>query len=125
LINGILSQSSLASTHELSFEAHSNNSTKEQLHTLFNLGFRRLSFGIQDYGEKVQKAINRIQSFEQVEKVSNWSKEIGYTSLSHDLVFGLTFQTLENIKNSIKKTAALMPDRISLYSTPMYLRLKE
>lgn len=116
LINGILSMSSLASTHELSFEAHPNNSTKEQLHTLFDLGFRRLSFGIQDYGEKVQKAINRIQSFEQVEKVSNWSKEIGYTSLSHDLVFGLPFQTLENIKDSIKKTAALLPDRISLYS---------
>lgn len=116
LMNGIFSISSLSSAYELSFEAHPNNSTKEQLQTLFDLGFRRLSFGVQDYGQKVQKAINRFQSFEQVKKVNNWSREIGYSSVSHDLVFGLPFQTLENIEDSIHKTALLLPDRISLYS---------
>ena len=116
LFDGIFKISVITANHELSFEAHPNHTSKEQLQALFDLGFRRLSFGIQDYGEKVQKAINRIQSFEQVKTVTEWSREIGYTSVSHDLIFGLPFQTLENIKDNITKTADLLPDRISLYS---------
>lgn len=116
LIEGILQKSILSEDYDFSFEAHPNNTTREQLQVLYDLGFRRLSLGIQDYDEKVQKAINRIQSFEQVKKVSKWSKEIGYTSISHDLVFGLPFQILDNMKDSISKTVSLLPDRISLYS---------
>lgn len=116
LIDGILQKSILSEDYDFSFEAHPNNTTREQLQVLYDLGFRRLSLGIQDYDKKVQKAINRIQSFEQVKKVSNWSKEIGYTSISHDLVFGLPFQILDNMKDSISKTVNLLPDRISLYS---------
>lgn len=100
----------------LSFEAHPNNTSKEQLQTLYDIGFRRVSFGIQDYNVKVQETINRIQSFEQVERVHNWSKAIGYTSISHDLVFGLPFQTSETIIDSIEKTNRLKPDRLSFYS---------
>ena len=116
LIEGILQKSILSEDYDFSFEAHPNNTTREQLQVLYDLGFRRLSLGIQDYDKKVQKAINRIQSYEQVKKVSNWSKEIGYTSISHDLVFGLPFQILDNMKDSISKTVSLLPDRISLYS---------
>ncbi len=110
----------MAETHptdyEFSFEAHPNNTTEAHLQTLFDLGFRRLSLGIQDYSPKVQKAIHRIQSFEQVEKVHRKAKEIGYTSISHDLVFGLPKQVVSDIQNTISKTLELMPDRISLYS---------
>jgi len=102
--------------YEFSFEAHPNNTTEAHLQTLFDLGFRRLSLGIQDYSPKVQKAIHRIQSFEQVEKVHRKAKEIGYTSISHDLVFGLPKQVASDIQNTISKTLELMPDRISLYS---------
>lgn len=102
--------------YEFSFEAHPNNTTEAHLQTLFDLGFRRLSLGIQDYSPKVQKAIHRIQSFEQVEKVHRKAKEIGYTSISHDLVFGLPKQVVSDIQNTISKTLELMPDRISLYS---------
>ena len=116
LMEGIFKISSLTAKYELSFEAHPNHTSREQLQALFDLGFRRLSFGIQDYGKKVQQAINRIQTFEQVQKVTHSSREIGYTSVSHDLVFGLPFQTTKNIKDSIQKTALLLPDRISLYS---------
>lgn len=101
---------------EFSFEAHPNNTTDEHLQTLFDLGFRRLSLGIQDYSPSVQKAINRIQSYDQVKKVHLKAKEIGYTSISHDLVFGLPKQTLLDIQDSVDKTLQLMPDRISLYS---------
>jgi oxygen-independent coproporphyrinogen III oxidase len=100
----------------LSFEAHPNNTTREHLQELYNFGFRRLSLGIQDYSPVVQKAIHRIQSFEQVKKVHELAKEIGYTSISHDLIFGLPKQTLTDIKDSISKTLELKPERISLYS---------
>jgi oxygen-independent coproporphyrinogen-3 oxidase len=102
--------------YEFSFEAHPNNTTEEHLQTLFDLGFRRLSLGIQDYSPVVQKAIHRIQSFEQVEKVHRKAKEIGYTSISHDLVFGLPKQHVSDIEDTVAKTLLLMPDRISLYS---------
>lgn len=116
LINGILQHATLNDEAELSFEAHPNNTSREHLQILYNLGFRRTSFGIQDYDPVVQKAINRMQSFEQVEKVTHWTKEIGYTSISQDLIFGLPHQTLDSIQNTIALTKKLHPDRIAFYS---------
>ena len=116
LVKGLLAKSRLSDHYEFSFEAHPNHTTKKQLQCLFDLGFSRLSIGVQDYSLKVQTAINRIQPFEQVKKVHFWAKEIGFTSISHDLVFGLPFQTLPIIKDSILKTKLLLPDRISFYS---------
>ena len=117
LLEEIFSMATIHPTdYEFSFEAHPNNTTEAHLQTLFDLGFRRLSLGIQDYSPIVQKAIHRIQSFEQVEKVHRKAKEIGYTSISHDLVFGLPKQVVSDIQNTISKTLELMPDRISLYS---------
>jgi oxygen-independent coproporphyrinogen-3 oxidase len=83
----------IAEHPEFSFEGHPNNTTYDHLQTLYDLGFRRVSFGVQDYNEKVQKAINRIQPFENVKNVTEWAREIGYTGISHDLVFGLPFKT--------------------------------
>ncbi len=102
--------------HELSFEAHPNNTSIEQLEKLYNFGFRRLSLGIQDYSPTVQTAIHRIQPFEHVIKVHEFAQKIGYTSISHDLVFGLPKQHVEDIESTVEKTLLLMPDRISLYS---------
>ncbi len=101
---------------ELGFEAHPNNTSEAHLTTLFNFGFRRLSLGIQDYSPEVQKAINRIQSFEQVTAVHEKARNMGYTSISHDLVFGLPKQQKTDIIDSVAKTLTLRPDRISLYS---------
>lgn len=116
LLNGILNTVDLHEEYEFSFEGHPNNTTKEHLQTLFDLGFARVSYGVQDYAEKVQKAINRIQPFENVQHVTDWARDIGYTSISHDLIFGLPFQTKNNIIDSIKKTVALKPERIAFYS---------
>lgn len=101
---------------ELSFEAHPGNTTYGHLDQLFRFGFRRLSLGIQDYNEVVQKAINRVQSFEEVRSVHNSAREMGYNSISHDLVFGLPKQTMEHMMHTIDLTLELKPDRISLYS---------
>ena len=101
---------------ELSFEAHPNNTTDEHLQKLHAFGFRRLSLGIQDYSPTVQQAINRIQPFEDVKKVHDKAREIGYKSISHDLVFGLPKQRIGDIIDTVEKTLTLRPDRIALYS---------
>lgn len=116
LIEGITKESIIAEEHEFSFEGHPNNTSREHLQTLYDFGFRRVSFGVQDYSEKVQKAIHRIQPFHNVAKVTLWAKEIGYTSISHDLIFGLPFQTLEDVLDTIDKTNSLHPDRLAFYS---------
>lgn len=99
-----------------SFEGHPNHTSAEQLQTLYDLGFRRVSFGVQSYSPIVQKAINRIQPFETVESVTIASRKAGFTSISHDLVFGLPLQTMEDMMDTIAKTILLKPDAISLYS---------
>jgi len=116
LINGIFKRADKFKTFDFSYEGHPNHTSEEQLQTLYDLGSRRNSFGIQDYDPVVQKAIHRVQSFEQVKKVNDLSRKIGYESISHDLIFGLPFQTEESIRNTIKNTIALKPDRIAYYS---------
>ena len=116
LLEGIFSTVEIAKNPEFSFEGHPNNTTKEHLQTLYDLGFRRCSFGVQDYDLKVQKAINRIQPFENVKNVTEWAREIGYKSVSHDLVFGLPHQSWEAMELTIRKTLELKPDRLAFYS---------
>ncbi len=101
---------------QLGFEAHPNNTSDEHLEKLYAFGFRRLSLGIQDYSPTVQQAINRIQPFENVKAVHDKARELGYTSISHDLVFGLPKQRMTDIEDTVEKTLLLRPDRISLYS---------
>lgn len=116
LLNGIFQSAQIADQPEFSFEGHPNNTTYEHLRTLYELGFRRVSFGVQDLDPVVQKAINRIQPFEKVQDVTHWAEELGYLSISHDLVFGLPHQTLEGMLKTIDKVNELKPDRISFYS---------
>lgn len=99
-----------------SFEGHPNNTTTDHLQTLRQLGFDRVSYGIQDYNPKVQIAIHRIQSFETVKRITEQSRALGYNSVSHDLIYGLPLQTLEDVISTIEKTIELMPDRIAFYS---------
>jgi oxygen-independent coproporphyrinogen-3 oxidase len=116
LIDGILRLAVKANDAEFSFEGHPNNTTKDHLQALYDVGFRRVSFGVQDYNETVQKAIHRIQPFKNVKNVTEWAREIGYSSISHDIIFGLPHQKLEHVENTIAKTKELKPDRIAFYS---------
>ncbi len=116
LIQGILDLSEKAESVEFGFEGHPNSTEESHLKALYDLGFRRVSFGVQDYNEKVQKTINRIQPFGTVEKVTQTARRVGYTSINHDLIYGLPFQTLDSVVDSIEKTKLLIPDRIAFYS---------
>jgi len=116
LIKGIFSMAKRAENYEFSFEGHPNNTTKEHLQALYDVGFRRVSFGVQDYNVKVQQAIHRIQPFANVKNVTEWAREIGYTSIGHDIIFGLPFQKEEHVRETILRTKELRPDRLAFYS---------
>jgi oxygen-independent coproporphyrinogen-3 oxidase len=116
LLEGLFRKGIKNSDTELSFEGHPNNTTKAHLKTLADFGFTRVSYGVQDYSDTVQKAINRIQPFENVQEVTQIARDLGYDSVGHDLIFGLPFQKLEHIVHTIERTKELMPDRIAFYS---------
>lgn len=116
LLKGLLRDTVLHPSHDFSFEGHPNNTTPEHLQALYDLGFSRVSFGIQDLDPKVQTAIHRVQPFENVQAVTEAARKIGYQSVNFDLIYGLPFQTETSMANTIDRVALLMPDRIAFYS---------
>ncbi|MBD1425204.1 oxygen-independent coproporphyrinogen III oxidase [Sphingobacterium arenae] len=116
LILGLLDGAVVKEGASFSFEAHPANTTKEHLQTLYDLGFRRLSLGIQDFDPHVQYLINRHQTEEEVQRVMGEAREIGYTSINFDLIYGLPLQTQTTVGDTIKKSLCMLPDRISFYS---------
>ena len=116
LINEIFKLADRAENVEFSFEGHPNNTTLEHLETLHELGFNRVCYGVQDYNLSVQIAINRVQPFEKVQAATNNARKAGYTSVGHDIIYGLPFQTIDNVIHTIERTIELLPDRIAFYS---------
>lgn len=116
LLDGIFAQATIHPQHEFSFEGHPNNTTLQHLQTLYNKGFRRVSFGVQDHDARVQQVINRIQPFENVARATAMARAVGYTSVNFDLIYGLPLQTTESMATTIAQTLTLQPDRIAFYS---------
>lgn len=116
LIEGILEGNSKTEDASFSFEAHPANTTREHLQTLYDLGFKRLSLGVQDFDERVQFVINRYQTVEDVSRVMTEARAIGYESINFDLIYGLPLQTRDSVKMTIESSLKLSPDRISFYS---------
>jgi len=116
LIDGICSKGTVAEGPEFSFEGHPKNTTKQHLQTLFDLGFKRVSLGIQDFDPKVQNIINRVQPYDMVKEVTDNAREIGYTSVNFDLIYGLPLQTMDSVIGTINLVKSLKPDRIAFYS---------
>jgi oxygen-independent coproporphyrinogen-3 oxidase len=116
LISTILRDAKISDNAEFSFEGHPNNTSFAHLKTLGDLGFDRVSYGIQDFDEKVQKAIHRIQPFEKVKYATDSARVLGYTSINFDLIYGLPHQTLESLNNTFAQVQTLRPDRIAFYS---------
>ena len=116
LLQSILKGCILHPQHEFSIEGHPNNTTPAHLKTLYNLGFRRISYGVQDNDPKVQRIINRIQPFENVQRATETARAIGFTSVNFDLIYGLPLQTPESMERTINQVITLRPDRIAFYS---------
>jgi len=116
LIETILKDSEVLPGASFSFEAHPANTTDEHLVTLHNLGFDRFSLGVQDFDPVVQRAINRKQTPEDVERVTAKARELGYRSVNFDLVYGLPFQNSDGVMNAVSEVIRMRPDRIAFYS---------
>lgn len=101
---------------EASIEVDPRRTRRDQLATLRKLGFGRISLGVQDFDPEVQRIVNRFQPEEQTRAVTDTARELGYTSVNFDLIYGLPKQKLASFARSVELTVALRPDRIALYS---------
>jgi oxygen-independent coproporphyrinogen-3 oxidase len=116
LLQLFLQSSIVHPRHEFSIEGHPNNTTKAHLSTLYSLGFRRISYGVQDNDPEVQRVINRIQPVENVKAATENARAAGFTSVNFDLIYGLPLQTLQSMERTMNQVIELRPDRIAFYS---------
>ena len=101
---------------EVAIEVDPRTVTLDKLKALRELGFNRISLGVQDFDDKVMDDINRIQPYAQVKGVSDWCRELKFESVNFDLIYGLPYQTKETFQKTLNLVLGLRPDRIALYS---------
>jgi oxygen-independent coproporphyrinogen-3 oxidase len=101
---------------EYSIEIDPREASYETIALLRDIGFNRLSMGVQDFEERVQKAVNRIQSEEQTLAILKAARETGFRSVSMDLIYGLPFQTRETFARTLERVLAMDPDRLSIFN---------
>ena len=101
---------------ELSIEVDPRTVDAARLATLRELGFNRISFGVQDFDPAVQKAVHRVQSEAMVRELVEHARSLGFASINTDLIFGLPMQTPASFARTVEQIGALRPDRIALYA---------
>mgnify|MGYP002639548049 CR=1 FL=1 len=101
---------------EMSIEIDPRKVTDDTIHLLQRIGFNRISLGVQDFDERVQKAVNRVQSYDLVRDRLNAAREVGIESINMDLIYGLPFQTVETFAETLEKVIELKPDRLSIFN---------
>ncbi len=101
---------------EWAFEANPRVTTTKQLEVLYELGFRRVSFGVQDLDPAIQRAINRNQTAEQSWETLETARSLGYKSINLDLVYGLPLQTQHGFRKTLEEVNKMRPDRLAVYS---------
>ena len=101
---------------EFSIEVDPRTVTPDRLRHLYQLGFNRLSFGVQDFDPAVQKAVHRVQPAEQVFALVQAARDIGFESVNVDLIYGLPLQTPESFRHTLDLVKQLRPERIALYA---------
>ena len=101
---------------EASVEIDPRGLTYEHMKALRESGFNRVSMGVQDFNEKVQEAVNRIQPESITRDAVNWSRTLGFKSINLDLIYGLPFQTLTTFEETVDKVIDISPDRIAVFN---------
>lgn len=101
---------------EFSIEIDPRTVDHDYLAHLRQLGFNRLSFGVQDFDPDVQQAVNRVQPLHEVAAVMQSGRDLGYHSISVDLIYGLPLQTVDKFRNTLREIIALSPDRIAVFN---------
>jgi oxygen-independent coproporphyrinogen-3 oxidase len=105
----------LAENAECSIEVDPRSTPPDKVRTLAALGFNRISVGVQDFDPQVQKAVNRLQSFEMTRATIEQARGSGFKSVNLDLIYGLPKQTRESFSHTLDKVLELSPERIALY----------
>ena len=100
----------------MSIEVDPRTVTPARLSNLRELGFNRISFGVQDFDPDVQQAVHRVQPFESVRDLMHSARALGYRSINADLIYGLPRQTAESFARTVQQIGELRPDRIALYA---------
>jgi oxygen-independent coproporphyrinogen III oxidase len=116
LMRMLRSEFSLAPGGEYSIEVDPRRVTPERVALLAELGFNRISLGVQDFDPQVQRAVNRIQSVTETEAIVRAARLHGFRSVNVDLIYGLPKQTLEGFSRTLEQVIESEPDRIALYS---------
>lgn len=115
LFTKIISTARVDANSVLEIEGHVNNTDFQHLFELNKLGFSNINVGIQDFDPKVQHAINRVQSYESVKKITETAIKTGYNCINYDLIYGLPFQSRKTAINNIYKIRELKPSRVRLF----------
>lgn len=105
-----------SSDAEISCEIDPRHLSEEQLDVMVENGFNRISYGVQDFDENVQKEIHRIQSFEMTQNAVNMARKKGIKSINMDLIYGLPYQSLETFKKTLEISLKLDTDRYAIFN---------
>ncbi len=106
----------VADSVEASVEVDPRRLTRDHLAALREVGFNRVSIGVQDFDESVQKAVNRIQPRRMTEHAVQWARELGFTSINFDLIYGLPKQTVASFNRTLDGVLELRPDRLAVFN---------
>lgn len=101
---------------EISCEIDPRHINEDQMKVMSEQGFNRVSFGIQDFNEKVQVAVHRVQPYEQTKKAMDLARKYNMVSVNVDLIYGLPYQSLETFKETLKLSLTLNPDRFAVFN---------
>ena len=115
LMAGLRSSFSFAPDAELAIEIDPRTMTREYAFALAEAGITRASLGVQDFEERVQRAVGRVQSVAQTAHAVDWLREAGVASINLDLMYGLPYQTVSTIAATIERALHFNPDRIALF----------
>jgi oxygen-independent coproporphyrinogen III oxidase len=116
LMTEVRSKFQMSPVGEYSIEIDPRTVDKVRLKNLRALGFNRLSFGVQDFNEDVQKAVHRVQPYEQVAELVKEARNQKFESLNMDLIYGLPKQTADTFTHTLNQVITIRPDRIALYA---------
>jgi len=101
---------------EIGIEVDPRVTSHAHMEIVRKMGFNRLSMGVQDFKEEVQKAIHRIQPYEQTRDLIATARELGFDSINLDLIYGLPYQTADSFAHTVEQIVSLSPDRIAMFS---------
>jgi oxygen-independent coproporphyrinogen-3 oxidase len=101
---------------EVGVEIDPRGLTYEHMKAFREVGFNRISMGVQDFDPRVQKAVNRIQPEEITRQAIDWARELGFKSINLDLIYGLPFQTVESFEKTLDKVIELSPERLAVFN---------